>query len=277
MTSTPEPAAAAARHVPRASAAALRSVRRLTRRKTRQATGECLVEGRQAVTEALRYGTCHRLWIADDQVGAMTDLIDLATERGVPACTVTARELAGLCDAVTAQGVVAHADSPEMTPTAAWPDRPALVVICAQVRDPGNAGTIIRCADAFGADLVVLTSGSVELTNAKTIRASVGSIFHLPVITGPDLPEAIAACREAGLQILAADGASGRTLDDLTAEELAAPTAWVLGNEAWGLPEADAALADRSIGVPMYGRAESLNVATAAAICLFATAGAQRR
>ncbi|MGJ3509313.1 TrmH family RNA methyltransferase [Enemella sp. A6] len=276
MSSTPEPTAAAARHVPRASAAALRSVRRLTRRKDRRATGECLVEGRQAVREALRYGTCHRLWVAEDQVEAMADLIDLATEHGVDSCTVSAADLAGLCDAVTAQGVVAHADSPEVALPEHWPQPPSLVVICAQVRDPGNAGTIIRCADAFGADAVILTGGSVELTNAKTIRASVGSIFHLPVITGPDLPEAIAACREAGLQVLAADGSSGPTLDDLTRAELAAPTAWVLGNEAWGLPADDVALADRSIGVPMYGLAESLNVSTAAAICLFSTARAQR-
>lgn len=277
MTESSEPTVAAAQHVPRVSVAQLRSARRLTRRKARRETGECLVEGRQAVREALRFGRCHALWIADDQLTAMADVIELAHERGVEVAQLSAADLASLTDAVTPQGVVARVDTPEVSLAIALVEQPKLVVICAQVRDPGNAGTIIRCADAFGADAVILSAGSVDLGNAKTIRASVGSVFHLPVVTEVELSEAVSACRAAGLQVLVADGSSGLTLDDVSSAQLAAPTAWILGNEAWGVPEADAALADQRVGVPMYGRAESLNVSTAAAICLFGTAQAQRR
>jgi TrmH family RNA methyltransferase len=149
---------------------------------------------------------------------------------------------------------------------------PRLVVICAQVRDPGNAGTVIRCADAFGADAVVLTEGSVDVHNPKTVRASVGSIFHLPVVADVSLEEATDALKAAGLTVIAADGSGTQTLLDL---DLTGPIAWVFGNEAWGLPPADLATADSVAKVPMWGSAESLNLSTAAAVCLYATAAAQ--
>ena len=146
-----------------------------------------------------------------------------------------------------------------------------------QVRDPGNAGTVVRCADAFGADGVVLTTGSVELTNPKTVRASVGSLFHLPVAVGAGLAAVVDAAHAAGLQVLAADGAGDVGLSELDRTGgLARPTLWLFGNEAWGMPEADRALADRVVRVPLYGAAESLNLATAAAVCLYTTATAQR-
>lgn len=186
---------------------------------------------------------------------------------------VSDAELASLTDTVTPQGLVAVC-------RATWPSlgdvtarAPRLVVVCAQVRDPGNAGTVIRCADAFGADAVVLTEGSVDVHNPKTVRASVGSIFHLPVVTDVSLVEAADALRAAGLTIIAADGSGTQTLLDL---DLTAPIAWVFGNEAWGLPPADLAVADIVAKVPMWGAAESLNLSTAAAVCLYATAAAQR-
>ncbi len=152
-----------------------------------------------------------------------------------------------------------------------------LVVCCVQVRDPGNAGTVVRCADAFGADGVVFSRGSVELTNPKTVRASVGSLFHLPVSVGADLPAVVATAHDAGLQVLAADGAGDVELSELTRTGgLAGPTLWLFGNEAWGMPAEDRALADRVVRVPLYGAAESLNLATAAAVCLYTTATAQR-
>jgi TrmH family RNA methyltransferase len=152
-----------------------------------------------------------------------------------------------------------------------------LVVCCAQVRDPGNAGTVVRCADALGADGVVLSTGSVELTNPKTVRASVGSLFHLPVAVGADLPSVVASAHGAGLQVLAADGTGDLDLTDLTRTgDLSRPTLWLFGNEAWGMPAADRALADSVVRVPLYGAAESLNLATAAAVCLYTTATVQR-
>ena len=154
--------------------------------------------------------------------------------------------------------------------------RRGCVAICADVRDPGNAGTVIRCADAAGADGVVLAGHSVDVYNPKTVRATVGSLFHLPIAIEPDPAAAVRAARAAGLQVLAADGAGEVDLDDAD-ELLAAPTAWLFGNEAWGLPAELAALADHRVRIPIHGRAESLNLSTAAALCLYASARAQRR
>ena len=255
------------------SKAQVRSARRLLARKGREAAGEFLVEGTQAVGEALAEPGLVRLLIVDEP-SRHTQLLGLAT--GLPVVRASAPEIAQLADTVTTQGIFAIVrDSP--VGLADLPARPQLVVICAQVRDPGNAGTVIRCADAFGADAVVLTHGSVERTNPKTVRASVGSIFHLPVVQGVEFDDAIAWARAAGLQVLAAD-AGGDDLDELAAAgRLTRPTAWVLGNEAWGLPAELLAQVDRVVSIPMWGRAESLNLSTAAAVCLYATASAQRR
>ncbi len=148
-------------------------------------------------------------------------------------------------------------------------------MICADVRDPGNAGTVIRCADAAGADAVVLAGHSVDPYNPKTVRATVGSLFHLPLARVGDPAEAVSAAQAAGLVVLAAEGRGEVDLFD--AEQiLARPTAWLFGNEAWGLPDDLAALADHRVAIPIHGRAESLNLATAAAVCLYASARAQR-
>ncbi len=147
-----------------------------------------------------------------------------------------------------------------------------LVAICADVRDPGNAGTVIRCADAAGADGVVLAGSSVDAYNPKTVRASVGSLFHLPLAVEPSAEAAVRAAKDAGLTVLAADGAGEVGLYDAP---LAGPTAWLFGNEAWGLPAELAALADHRVAIPIHGRAESLNLSTAAALCLYESARAR--
>jgi len=149
--------------------------------------------------------------------------------------------------------------------------------VCADVRDPGNAGTVIRCADAAGAAGVVLTGDSVDVYNGKTVRASAGSLFHLPVVVERDAAATVAVLRDGGLAVLAADG-GGETDLDAAADDglLAGRTAWLFGNEARGLPDELASLADHRVRVPIHGRAESLNLATAAAVCLYASARAQR-
>jgi TrmH family RNA methyltransferase len=144
--------------------------------------------------------------------------------------------------------------------------------------DPGNAGTVVRTADAAGADAVVLTEGSTDPHGGKCVRATAGSLWHLPVVHGPTVAEAVAALRDAGLTVLATSGsAAADDLDDLVdAGQLSAPTAWLLGNEAAGLTEQALSLADRTVRIPVHGRAESLNLSTAAAVCLYASARAHR-
>jgi TrmH family RNA methyltransferase len=165
-----------------------------------------------------------------------------------------------------------HLDRP-LADLLATPRR--LVAICADVRDPGNAGTVIRSADAAGAEAVVLAGSSVDAYNPKTVRATVGSLFHLPLAVEPDAAAAVRAAQGAGLTVLAADGAGETELFEAD-ELLAGPTAWLFGNEAWGLPAEIAALADHRVRIPIHGRAESLNLSTAAALCLYASARAQR-
>jgi len=185
------------------------------------------------------------------------------------------RALASLSDSVNPAGVVAVCRFLDVGLDVALATAPRLVAICADVRDPGNAGTVIRTADAAGADAVILAGSSVDAYNPKTVRATVGSLFHLPVVVEPDPLAAIAAARAAGLVVLAADGAGEVDLDRAD-DLLAGPTAWVFGNEAWGLPPELVEAADHRVRIPIHGRAESLNLSTAAAVCLFASARAQR-
>ena len=200
-----------------------------------------------------------------------------AAAAGVDVQLVSGEIMSELAQTVTPQGLLAICDFVDVPLSDLDNSKMRLVALLANVRDPGNAGTVLRTADAAGADAVVFADASVDPYNGKCVRASAGSLFHLPVVAGTRLPETVAALRAAGLRIVAADGRAGVTLDDPAARAaLASPTAWLFGNEAWGLPPELLALADQSVAVPIYGRAESLNLAAAAAVCMYASAGAQR-
>jgi len=182
--------------------------------------------------------------------------------------------LAAIAATVTPQGLIGVAPLRHVPLDLA---SPRLVVVLAAVRDPGNAGTVIRVADAAGADAVVFSTDSVDPYNGKCVRASAGSLFHLPFTIDAPVEATLPALSAAGLRVLAADGAGTADLDEVAARGgLDGPTAWLFGNEAWGLPEAVRRLADETVRVPIYGRAESLNLATAAAVCLYASARAHR-
>lgn len=236
-----------------------------------------MAEGRQAVREALgRPGTVETLLIRSDTIATHRDLLTRSGSPSPVAYAVSPQDFALLTDTVTPQGVLAVCRRIEVTGPESVARTPRLVVLCAQVRDPGNLGTVIRCADAFGADAVWVTKDSVDLYNPKTVRATTGSLFHLPIATGVELAGAVAWARDAGLQVLGADGRGTVTVHDLARSGgLDSPTLWVLGNEAWGLPPEQAALVDRLVSVPIFGRAESLNLSTAAAVLLYASATAQ--
>jgi TrmH family RNA methyltransferase len=257
----------------------LKAARRLTKRALRQRARAFLAEGPQAVTEAFDSGApVSELFVTAEARARHADLVAKIAQRGVPVHAVSGEVMAELAQTVTPQGLLAvcgFVDVP-LAQALAGPGSPSLVAVLASVRDPGNAGTVLRAADAAGAGAVLFSDASVDPYNGKAVRASAGSLFHLPLVAGVRLEPAVSALRAAGLRVLAADARGGRTLDDLTPDELAAPTAWIFGNEAWGMPEPVLALADESVAVPIYGRAESLNLATAAAVCLYASARAQR-
>ena len=251
----------------------VKQARKLTRRAVRDQLGLFLVEGPQAVREALAEPGRVREVVA--LPGAAPDLATLAAERDVPWLLADDAALAALSDTVTPQGVVAVCRSLTRPLEDLLAAEPTLVVVCADVRDPGNAGTVIRCADAVAADLVVLTGDSVDVHNGKAVRASAGSVFHLPLAVHRDTEEAIALLGARGLSVLAAAGDGELDLFEAT-ETLRGPVAWLFGNEAHGLPEDLAVLADHRVAIPIPGKAESLNLATAAAVCLYATLAARR-
>ena len=264
----------------------LKAARRLTKRALRQRARAFLAEGPQAVSEAFYSGApVSELFVTAEARSRHQDLVAAIAKAGIAVHTVSGEVMTELAQTVTPQGLLAvcgFVDVP-LTEALKTSDReggpggtPALVAVLASVRDPGNAGTVLRAADAAGAGAVLFSDASVDPYNGKAVRASAGSLFHVPLVAGVRLEAAVPALRAAGLRILAADARGGRTLDDLSPAELAAPTAWVFGNEAWGMPEPVLALADESVAVPIYGRAESLNLATAAAVCLYASARAAR-
>jgi TrmH family RNA methyltransferase len=260
-----------------ASQGTLRSARRLLRHKERQLVRRFLAEGRQTISEALRRrGTVLELIVADDSIGRHLDLLTTASNAGVRISAAPPDAVTELAATVTPQGLIAVCQMVDVPADEALAGNPRLGVLCDQVRDPGNLGTVIRCADAFGADAVLVSRDSVDIYNAKVVRATTGSMFHLPLAIEIDLADTVTMARKAGLQVLGADASGPSTVDHLARSgELTQPTLWVMGNEAWGLPPEHVTLLDRLVALPMYGRAESINLSTAAAVILYASATAQ--
>ncbi|OLR94768.1 RNA methyltransferase [Actinokineospora bangkokensis] len=220
----------------------------------------------------------HEVFTTEAAAARNADLLHDAAARGVPVSTATDKAVAGLSETVTPQGVVAVCDLLDKPLATALAGSPRLVAVLVGVADPGNAGTVTRVADAAGAGAVLFAGDTVDPHNGKCVRASTGSVFHLPLARTRDVREALAACRAAGLRLVAADGYASTDLDQaIDAGALDAPTAWVFGSEAHGLPDDLLSAVDDVVKVPLHGRAESLNLATAAAVCLYASARAHRR
>lgn len=309
----------------------VRSLRKLSGRAARLKAGQFIAEGPSAVREALlaqravRFPGdeccscgCSAGVVLDPDVQEVfittvaqerhRDIVNLCDELTVRLTRVSADVMATICDTQSPQGVAALVPLLETSLDEVLTFAPRLIAVLSQVRDPGNAGTVIRAADAAGADVVILTESSVDPHNPKCVRSTTGSLFHVPVVTGLNLADVVQALREQQIQIFAADGAGTIDLDSLvdsaeaqrlhspsadlskipqqlamTAQQsearqirLSEPTAWIFGNEAWGLAQAERALADAVVKVPIHGKAESLNLGTAATICLYASARAQR-
>jgi TrmH family RNA methyltransferase len=255
--------------------ARVRSARQLALPKHRRTTGLFLAEGPQAVREALISGAAVEVFVEQDQTDRRREELDLAIGSGVPIHLLEHAAFAGLVTARTPQGIVAVCRwAPGRLADLLADPGPGQVVLAHQMADPGNAGALIRVSDAAGVRGVALSDGSVDPTNPKCVRATAGSLFHLPVVhAGPTIP-ALAALRAAGYRVLAADVAPSAV--DLFAAEraelLTGRVAWLFGNEAHGLPGEILAEVDHVVRIPLLGRAESLNLATAAAVCVYAVA-----
>ncbi|WP_433048263.1 TrmH family RNA methyltransferase [Dactylosporangium sp. CS-033363] len=239
------------------------AARRLHRRRDRDETGRFLAEGPQAVREALKAGVVTELF-------ATADFSKRHPEWD--ASLVDDAALQALADTVQPQGVVAVCRQRDVPLEQALASQPRLVAVCVDIRDPGNAGTVLRTADAAGAKAVIFAGDSVDPYNGKAVRSSAGSLFHVDIVRARDTAATVTALQAAGLQVLAADGYGDADLFEVPT--LGEPSAWLFGSEAHGLPkELDA---DLRVRVPLYGGAESLNLAAAAAVCLYSSAKAMR-
>lgn len=256
------------RRTPRVVAAS-----RLHRRRERDEARRFLAEGPQAVREALASSDVIELFATGEALERHAELAASA-----PKVSLVALDgLAALAETVAPQGLVAICRYRDLPLDVVLREPSSLVAALVEIRDPGNAGTVLRTADAAGAGAVVFAGDAVDPYNGKCVRASAGSLFHVELVRGAEPGYTIDALRSAGLQVLAADGYGEADLDDLyDAGALATPTAWLFGSEAHGLPDEVAARADARVRVPMRGRAESLNLAAAAAVCLYTSARALR-
>lgn len=270
-----------------------RRIAALSGRSARRKQGLFRVEGPQAVRSLLdhRPELALELFLTARAAEDHPELARLAAQAGVPAREVDeviiramTREPGGEDQdrpgsaaegAVSPQGAITVARLPEESAgaasaaVAALPaEGPLTAVVLHEVRDPGNVGTLLRTADAAGADLVLLTRTSADPYSPKAVRAAVGSTFHLPVIAGAEAPVLLDALAGRGITAAAT---SGYASTDLFQAELPERIAWILGNEARGLDEATLAAAPLAVRIPLAGHAESLNVHTAATVCLFET------
>lgn len=236
----------------------IKKVRRLATRAFRAETSQFIAEGPQAVREALAHRDC------------VIEVFTTDPDAWPGATVVEPEVIDAISTTVTPQPVVAHCTMIDVDLATALVN-PRLVAIAHDVRDPGNAGSIIRAADAAGADAVIFSGDSVDPFNPKAVRSSVGSLFHLPIVVERDYATVAEAVRSRGLRICGTFADASISLYS-TQAQLDRPVAWVFGNEAHGLTEnLDV---DARIRIPIYGRAESLNLATAAALCLYASAEA---
>ncbi|HET9691997.1 MAG TPA: RNA methyltransferase [Acidimicrobiales bacterium] len=251
----------------------MQRLRRLWGRRSARVDERCfVVEGAKVLGEALDAGVAvESVYLAPGAGAPELAVAARAADRGSRVFELAPQALERAIGTVTPQPVVAVV--PFVDRALAAIGRPQLVVVCVDVRDPGNAGTVLRSAAAAGADAVVVCDGAVDPYNPKAVRASAGALFHVPVVVaGPPA----AALAELGALGLARLGTVARGGADYTTVDLAAPTALVLGNEAQGLPGGLDDHLDGTVTIPMPGRAESLNVGMTAAVLCF-EAARQRR
>ncbi len=186
--------------------------------------------------------------------------------KGVRVYTLAENLFKQLSDTESPQGIIAVCRKKEVDVKEALSDKNGLYVIAEQINDPGNLGTIIRTADAFGAKAVVLSKGSVDLYNSKVLRSTMGSLFHLPVITDADIKETIDTLKTNGIKVFAAHLKGVKTPAQA---DFKCGCAFVFGNEARGLEDETASLCDEYIKIPMAGKAESLNLSVAASVLMY--------
>lgn len=254
-------------------ASAVVRARRLLQHNFRIKDHAFLAEGPQAVREAAHAGLVRDLFVTPEAHERYRDICDVVLSHNARVLLATPEVIGEFSSTQSPQGLTAVVSTWSHTTKDVLHSAAKLAIACYAMRDPGNAGAVIRVADAVGADGVLLSDDSVEVFNPKVVRASAGSLFHLPIVQDADIIASMTNAQSLGMQVLVAD-ASGSDL--YTDVDLAKPTMWVFGNEAWGVPSRVREQATQTVSIPIYGQAESLNLATAVAVCLYASAQHQR-
>lgn len=257
------------------SSGVVSAARKLHQTSVREAEQLFLADGPQSVEYGLRANLLERVFVSPTGDARFPELVDRVLAAGVDVLVVDDRVISGISDTRTPQGLVGVARMPAPR-TEIWTSDPRLVIGLEQAQDPGNVGVVVRTADAAGADAVFLGPGSADPFSPKSVRASAGSVFQIPVLRVESMQTTAGEARSHGLVVrgTAADGDVTLFSDSQT--DLSSPTFWMFGNEANGLSDSAKQACDQLVSIPMFGGAESLNVGIAAAVCLYASAMAQR-
>jgi RNA methyltransferase, TrmH family len=238
-------------------------------KKNRDHLGQYIIEGFKLIEEALEYHRSFYLLILTEVASNSIEgdaLMSKCDEANIPVYIGSDKVFAEVSEMDTPQGVLAVIYKQEQRIEEVIENKSFNIAILDEVRDPGNVGTIIRTADACGINAVILSKGCVDLYNGKTIRATMGSMFHIPVFTDVEIVELIIRLKSMGAMVLGADPHSNISCIDTKVD---GSTAIVIGNEANGLRDEVKAVTTKNITIPMPGKAESLNAGIAAAILMY--------
>lgn len=247
------------------------SIRKLQQRRHRDDRGVFVVEGCASVEAALAHGHVRELWLTEAAVADQAELVELAQKHRSLLIVMSEAVNAAVGRTQSPPGIIAVVDQVGISLQALLLSGPRRLMILHEVNDPGNAGTIVRTADAAGYDGVIFTAGSVDPMNEKCVRATAGSIFTMPVCVGGELTDISDALSQAKISVLATDPLAQLELGSAQVRQLlSAPFAWLLGNEARGLEQSAMAAAAATVAIPMPGNTESLNLAVAAGLCIYA-------
>ena len=254
----------------------VKEIARLQQKDARYEAGLFLLEGPQGLKELVEFPELvHEVFVTEAAAERYSAELAGLNRAGVSIEQVNSRVMEKLSDTKTPQGVISVVHHIDIELDEVMASEPKLVVLLDRIQDPGNAGTILRAADAAGADAIIFSAESVDPYNSKVVRSTAGSLLHVPFVVSCDLNQAVAKLQAAGVQVFATD-MNGLAVNELPQTRLSQPTAWLFGNEAQGIDPSLMAACDEKVSIPIYGSAESLNLATAASICLYSSAFAAK-
>lgn len=244
-------------------------IKSLLMKKYRDKQDKFIIEGEKLIGEALHYQVPISMVLVSQSYAASSKYDEYAavlSDKKIPIYYSEDKIFKGVCETDTPQGILAVAVKPEYDFDNIILKDELSVMLLHELRDPGNVGTIIRTADACGLDAVILSRGSVDLYNGKTIRATMGSLFHMPVILGLDTLETIEKLKNSDIITIGADPHSGKSCTELPYYK---KSAIIIGNESQGINNDVKRMLDINAKIPMPGRAESLNAGIAASILMY--------